>query len=377
MWSWSTSSKPLRGAALAAAFGAAWIAGCTGPGGDGPAGSGFRAGQAHWERIAALDSLTDLVSLGRVAFFDARHGLALAKANGRTRLLRTADAGAHWQEALRESGPLDSAWILESVTAMDDSIGFLAASTAPDSSGLGRYAALRTGDAGATWRRIARDGDSDLALYDGGHYPLVLIDREPMGNVDFLLSTDAGATWKEWSPAGHPFGPENLLLTRPIHAYLGGKALTGTLGLNWVDLADGAVSPYREFPDSVEGPEIKPSLQDTSWMAFGGSAIRAGRVWPFLVQSRDGGRSWDTLATSRSANMRDIRLHGSYGLAYGDSYGETSQDTLAALWLSRDGGATWTESYAPAPPAAIVEAVWAAPGVCYGFDGTAVYRLRF
>ncbi len=375
MWSWSSSNKPPVPAARAlalAALGPLFLAACLTGGGGSPSRSVLKPGQARWKKISAFGPLSEYADLGRATFFTAQRGLALSGPPGRIVLNLTLDGGANWQ-----AQNLDSAWRLESVAAVDSASGFLAFSLAPDSAGISHYGVLHTLDAGATWNRMAFAGDSDLALFYAGKSPLALVDRDPMGNVDFLLSEDGGSIWRPWSPASHPFAPKNLLTTRPIHAYSAGKALAGSVALNWIDLSTGAVSRYRNFPDTVSGPEIGPALAGQEWIAFGGFAIRDTLNWPFLVQSRDGGKAWDTLAATRSARMRGIRLDGANGLAYGESVDPGIGDTSSALWITWDGGATWSESFTDATETPIEETVWAAPGICYGFSRAAVYRLEF
>lgn len=84
--------------------------------------------------------------------------MTLAKSADHVVQLRTVDGGLHW-----DTLPQDTGWFLESVLAVDDSVGFLAFSQ-PNSEGPPQYGVLRTGDAGLTWRRLSLAGDSDIAL---------------------------------------------------------------------------------------------------------------------------------------------------------------------------------------------------------------------
>lgn len=168
---------------------------------------------AHW--TLQYENLEKGAFLDAIAFFDARHGLALGDPiGGHFLLLRTDDAGAHWTRIPVSAVP----------TALDGEAAFAASGTAlvtcgPHdawfATGGGAISRVfRSTDGGASWRVSATPvhagtaagifsvacSDVRHAIVVGGNYA-----RPDTSVVVAALTSDGGKSWRAL-PAAHAAG---------------------------------------------------------------------------------------------------------------------------------------------------------------------------
>jgi photosystem II stability/assembly factor-like uncharacterized protein len=169
---------------------------------------------AHW--TLQYENLAKGAFLDGIAFFDARHALALGDPiGGHFLLLRTDDAGAHWTRVSPEAVP----------PALDGEAAFAASGTAlvtcgPHdawfATGGGAISRVfRSTDSGRTWRVSATPvhagsaaagifsiacSDTRHAVVVGGNYA-----RPDTSVIVAATTSDGGASWRE-SPAARAAG---------------------------------------------------------------------------------------------------------------------------------------------------------------------------
>jgi len=251
-------------------------------------------------------------------------------------VLRTVDAGAHWQvDTVPDATSLD----LRAIRGLSSRS---AVAMAAGNAEQGQARIFLTSDAGAHWtlqfstdvRGVFFDA---LAFWDATHGIAV---SDPVDGRFYIITTeDGGHSWTR-------VPPEQLPPTLPGEAAF---AASGTCL-------------------TVQGTR-------NVWIATGGGA--EARVF----HSGDGGKSWTVASTpARAGNassglfsvaFRDAR----HGIAVGGDYRQPTK-ALDNVVLTSDGGSTWTASPGPVP-AGYMSAVTFVPGtsgeaVAVGLAGTAI-----
>ncbi|MDS0297644.1 hypothetical protein NDI76_02680 [Halogeometricum sp. S1BR25-6] len=158
----------------------------------------------------------------------------------------------------------------------------------------------RTDDAGETWDRVGADAipESVTSVAVSPHDPAVVYaGTEPSAVFE---STDAGETWTEFD------------------------------GL--ADLPSASEWSFPPRPDTHHARWVEPDPADPDHLYVG---VEAGA----LVQTRDGGETWEDRVPSARRDTHSMTTHGDEPgrawVAAGDGYAET-----------RDGGETWTHPQA-------------------------------
>jgi len=166
---------------------------------------------AHW--TLQYDDTRKGVFLDGIAFFDAKHGLAIGDPmDGHFLILKTDDGGAHWRQL--DSTKIPAALPSEAeFAASNTSLVLHGTQDAWFATGGGRVArVLRTHDGGATWTVSetpvtagqSGSGIFSLAFVDathglavGGNYA-----TPDTTGVTVARTSDGGATWTAVSPSG-------------------------------------------------------------------------------------------------------------------------------------------------------------------------------
>ena len=334
-------------------------------------------------RVAAPGSAWRLAS---ASFGDSNHWAVVFYSSGPapTAVFLTSDGGKTWRLAARAPrNGYASAVFFDARTVVTQTVSSLGPANA------GPVETRISHDAGATWQQLA-----DPRHNPGPGWPGFLdtqhawwIDRpsspDPHTAVAIWRTTDGGRSWQELVASGLPTSgfPGQLVFTDPLHGVLlftsrsgsastaatsdGGESwrtvqtpevpLPGTQILSRAILRHGhrLVSWLLAVPDStltVVGTLVTPQL---------GSSID---YMPFASVSDDSGQTW-----SRPRPAPSIVQPAYIGLSPRlDDRGRLVLLDDRRLWISADGGATWTARLMQAPaglrPATLVSA---GPGALY------------
>jgi len=331
-------------------------------------------------RVAVPGSAWRLAS---ASFWDANHWTVLFYSSGQapTTALLTSDGGKTWRLAARARNGYAFAAFLDSRTVVAQTV------SNPGPAKVGSTNPGPTGtrlsvDAGRTWRQL-----SDPRRVAGPGLPVFLdaqhawwIDRpspDPHTRVTMWRTTDGGRSWQELAASGLPTTgfPGQLVFTDPLHGVLlftssagtaspaatsdGGETwrtvqslevpLQGTRVLSWSILRHGhrLLGWLLAVPDTTltaGGTLVTPQL---------GSSID---YMPFVSVSDDSGQTW-----SRPRAAPNVVQPAYIGLSPRlDDRGRLVLLDDRRLWISADGGATWTARLMQAPaglrPATLVSA---------------------
>jgi photosystem II stability/assembly factor-like uncharacterized protein len=139
------------------------------------------------------------------------------------------------------------------------------------------------------------------------------------GGANLLKSTDGGNQWRVlYNPGGSIYSLDGITFIDSVNGFVvgNGKILkTTNRGDDWFDPNDGNFNQhYRavSFTDNFNG-------------------LAAGHS--FIARTTDGGYSWSQLQTNRE--HYGIYLNGSFAITAAND----------SVWLSNDGGITWTKNY--------------------------------
>lgn len=252
-------------------------------------------------------------------------------------VLRTVDAGQHWQ---RVDPPGVEDLQFRALVAVDAEQAVLLSFGAGPSARI-----LRTEDGGAHWRETFRNDDPDRffdCLVFGDRDTGLALADPVRGRFALLASTDAGRTWAElvprWLPAALPgetafAASGTCLVGRGRHYWFGtgggGHARvfrTADAGTHW-SVADTSV---RAVPDA--GIFALAFRDPAHGVAVGGDYHDQSRPGQSLADTEDGGHSWRTVTgTSLLAYRSSVTWTGQAYLAVGPSGSDLSVD-----------GRTWT-----------------------------------
>jgi photosystem II stability/assembly factor-like uncharacterized protein len=267
------------------------------------------------------------------------------------RILRSTDGGATWKTFSRGFN-----WVNFRSLALDEKAGTVWA-------GSGRDGVVKTADGGATW--TAGTGFLSLevttVLVDPAS-PKRLFVGTTQGGVH--LSEDGGATWT-LSNEG--------LTNRAIHSLAADPAAPGTFlagtrkgvfrsadgGRSWTHVLKGGCEP------EVQHLRFAPSNPKRVY-------AHSGRDFCQVARSDDGGLTWRDLKAPRDAStlLGHFAFHVDAANADRVSYSDDRH-----LYLSADGGVTWTTA-SGIPPTSRIQAIVAGTGADDLFAATnrGIYR---
>lgn len=248
--------------------------------------------------------------------------LAFRRRNDTVALAATGAGLARWEAELRRWAPvgrgLPSHPPLSALVAQSGTPGAWLAGTRD-----GRL--FGTTDDGATWRRLdapVQPGPLLLASTAAGRLYLA-------GGGGLFVSDPAGAPWRPIEAGLPGFQPRLLIAdaTRPGRLLAGGGGglrRSDDYGTTWQRLGDGLPPAAFPFGDLAAAPGEPRRI--------------AGATDGGLVRSEDGGVTWGTTGLTRWTGGVTWPAASGGLLAVGGE-GGTSR-----VWLSRDEGATWSET---------------------------------
>lgn len=304
-------------------------------------------GGRSWRGTQWIGPTQGFISVTSLAFDPGNPGVMYAGTNSNG-IWKSTDAGETWRPVFTVSGLADLVLAL----AVDPAQGrrIYAAVNRPADDGPTTGEVWRSEDAGATWIKLLTLRNAALSLaVDPGNPRNVYAGFERQG---VLKSTDRGATW---SPA-----------RRGLQAYRVNDVAVdpNRPGSIWIAAPEG--SAY--FEDSFSG-YVYPGLLDTtdggrSWVALDRGLddtfypqrvvldpLRPERIWTFgggqFYRSVDGGRSWQLIEPLRqiTANAFVIDPSDPDRIFLAGSRGEGGEFPypVPLVWRSLDGGDTWEE----------------------------------
>ncbi len=224
----------------------------------------------------------------------------------------------------------------------------------------GHQAVSVTADGGATWRQVPSLEDKDAmgwaftgdAVYVSGHPGL---NRSVDGGVTFTMINDtlpdtdvhafgagAGVLYGA-SPTVGVFASDDAGESWAIRTSATGQAFFGRIIVDPADeqhlLAADAQAGVVQSRDGGRSWQDAGGLPSATWISAAGdsveSLVASGPAG--ASQSSDGGRSWEPLELPDGALLAEL------GANADTLYAAGLDGTAAQVWISHDGGATWSE----------------------------------
>lgn len=305
-------------------------------------------GGKSWE-----ETTTDAKWIGNIVYAlavsTATPGLCYASIPNR--VLRSTDGGATWKTFSRGFN-----WVNFRSLALDEKSGAVWA-------GSGRDGVVKTTDGGATWTTGAGFLAFEVkAILLDPSAPKRLFVGTTQGGVH--LSEDGGATWA-LSNEG--------LTNRAVHSLAADPAAPGTFlagtrkgafrstdgGRSWTHVLKGGCEP------EVQHLRYAPSDPKRVW-------AHSGRDFCQVARSDDGGLTWRDLKAPRDAStlLGHFAFHVDAANADRAFYSDDRH-----LYLSADGGATWTTGTG-IPPTSRIQAIVAGSvaGELFAATNKGIYR---
>jgi photosystem II stability/assembly factor-like uncharacterized protein len=261
--------------------------------------------------------------LADVAFVDSQIGCAVGGLPSvplqemRGLIIRTLDAGAHWDTLPSPGGKLNS------IRFRGTELGI----TVGDSGYV-----FRTEDRGAKWKSVGRISDEDLISVRFGDGNDVFA----CGIHSIYRSRDAGLTWtKSFSDTGFALSSMDFRGSG-LGLAVGSRPFNGSAQGLLLRTTDGGTA-WKESP-----------LTDGLWVAKGLNVVHIGPTGVafaadakgFLFRSTDAGSTWDSIAHLESSEPRSIAFIGP------DTGFAISGD---GILRTVDGGKGWEMQSFPAP----------------------------
>jgi photosystem II stability/assembly factor-like uncharacterized protein len=260
--------------------------------------------------------------------------------------------------------------------------------------GISQTSVLRTADSATTWH-TAGPSTGEASGYtvtsyflDAAHgWILVPVPNDMLHGI-LYRSSDGGVSWME-SPA--PFGDGQLHFVDArrgwMMATLGAGA--GSMGIAVFQTQDGGATWTQSYTNDPNQPEAGSSLPlgglkngiaatsiEKAWI--GGVTYAPGTV--YLYQTVDGGRSWTKSPVQDPAGYEQAELQTAgpvfvdAGIAYLPVHLSSQNGVLLAIYLSRDGGASWLLSPELIPQGGPMDFVSAQTG--FVWNGTNFYATK-
>lgn len=271
-----------------------------------------------------------------VRFVDANRGFVVQSTGT---LLRTDDAGQHWQEVRKGEN-------LVSIDFTPDGVGFL----------LSRAGILwRSADAGTTWTRVSTAPQPPPGSYYGPSPPPLRLTyaRVHAVSADTVVEVGSSATLRRSTNGGRTW--TTAALDPEVREITSSYFVTGNVGF----VGSGSGRIYK----TADGGKTWTKLSEVNYfpsnitlLYFLNSRVGfARRGFSDLLRTTDGGLTWTLYTGSHLENITDMHFaNGLVGMAVGE-YG--------VIYTTTSGGLSWTAIGA------------AATGGLYG--GSYWYGVRF
>jgi photosystem II stability/assembly factor-like uncharacterized protein len=243
--------------------------------------------------------------------------------------------------------------------------------------GVGTEAILQTADGGNTWHDVSPPTLSSFGFavtsefLDSQHAWVLLPDPDNLQAGILHRTSDGGAHWNV-SPV--PFGGGSLRFLDPRHGWMmsmlgagaGSMAVaihqTEDAGATWVETYHNDPSrpgAGNSLPLGGLKNGISPISMQRAWI--GGVIYRPGAL--YLYETSDGGRSWTSAPASAPTGYEKAELETvgplftSPQIAYLPVHLSTRNGVLLAVYVSRDGGASWLVGPAFVPQGGLIDFV--------------------
>jgi photosystem II stability/assembly factor-like uncharacterized protein len=258
--------------------------------------------QSGWVRQSALPTPRDL---NGVAWTSQTHGFIAGQS---MTFMETTDGGATWRSINLGGFPSDP---LYKVYFRDASNGFVGGNNDDQ---------WRTTNGGATWQRIT-------PFFAGSWYDLDFVSSTTgfmTANGATARTEDGGQTWELMS--GYPSCPV-------IYGMDFRDALTGLAGGNRVSTTDGGVGIFKTTDSGRTWVrKFSSSANDVLWLD---NSTAIAIVGADIYRSVDAGETWNQLSiTPIFTGLDDMALVDGTTIAGVSGAGD--------IWLSANGGLTWT-----------------------------------
>lgn len=305
-------------------------------------------GGKSWE-----ETTTDAKWIGNIVYAiavsTATPGLCYASIPNR--VLRSTDGGATWKTFSRGFN-----WVNFRSLALDEKGGAVWA-------GSGRDGVVKTVDGGETWTAGAGFLSLEVkAILLDPSVPKRLLVGTTQGGLH--LSEDGGATWR-LSNEG--------LTNRAVHSLAADPSAPGTFLAGTRKGAFLSTDGGRSWTHVLKGG-CEPEVQHLRYAPSDPKRVYAhsGRDFCQVARSDDGGRTWRDLKAPRDAStlLGHFAFHVDAANADRVLYSDDRH-----LYLSADGGATWTTA-AGIPPTSRIQGIVAGAGAGELFAATnrGIYR---
>jgi photosystem II stability/assembly factor-like uncharacterized protein len=242
-------------------------------------------------------------------------------------ILRSSDGGRTWTQP-----DTPTAETLFALSFADDKNGFAVGANGT---------LLRTTDGGATWTKEAvqvpdeTGGTRPLDVNLFGVAAISPTSAFAVGDLGTVLRTRDGASWEKVAFDASTYADDNVpdrilngvVFTSPTEGWIGGEFATLLRTHDGGETWTGA--------RQISGAPADLYLFDVS--AGDGSAAAVGLAGGVLVANGDGSE-WTSHSVDTSAGLFTIAWQGQRGIAAGDR---------GVLFVTSDGGATWTEPKRP------------------------------
>ena len=242
-------------------------------------------------------------------------------------ILRSSDGGRTWSQP-----DTPTAETLYAISFADDKNGFVVGANG---------SLLRSSDGGATWAKQQvqvpdeTGGTRPLDVNLFGVAAISPTNAFAVGDLGTVLRTRDGSTWEQVPFDATTYADDNtperilnaVVFTSPTDGFVGGEFATLVRTRDGGETWTGA--------RQISGAPADLYLFNVS--AGGGSAAAVGLAGGVLVSNADG-TEWTSRSVDTSAGLFTIAWQGQRGISAGDR---------GVLYVTSDGGATWTEPNRP------------------------------
>ncbi len=252
---------------------------------------------------------------------------------------------------------------------------------------------VRTDDGGVTWYNITPQGVSELGygttsdFLDREHAFINITDPVDPINGTLYRTSDGGLTWDS-NPV--PFGRGDLRFLDPSNGWMmADRGIgAGNMGIAIFQTTDGGHSWTQTYTNDPNFPDAKDSLplgglknsltpidMQTAWV--GGVTYASGVV--YLYRTDDAGYNWSLVSMPLPDNAQNLSFNvdGLQFVTDTDAFlvvRVNGDSTQQAVYVTHDGGGTWSQTPTLIPQGGSVDFSSAREGVIYNGDQFYVTR---